>query len=81
MDLRRGHRDPWIAKQIERFLRAPHHAEHQLAVDDVRLAWADPRPAVGAVGAEDEDARLTEPFLGEGGELRRAGREFRPATQ
>lgn len=76
--LRRDHGEARITQQIERLLRPPHHAQHQVAVDDVGLAWADPRRAAGANGAEQHDPGVLQALFGELGELGRGGGELPP---
>src|SRR5687768_11318902 len=58
------HGQPWVSLQVERLLRAPHHAEHQLPVDEVELARTHARRAVGPHGAEEHQLVGSEPPLG-----------------
>jgi 4-hydroxy-tetrahydrodipicolinate reductase len=70
-------REPRIAQQIARLARLPHHAEHQVAVDDVGLARADPRPARGGDRSEQAELGLGQQLLEERGHRRRgAGKLF-----
>jgi hypothetical protein len=68
-----------VAQEVERLRRAPHHAEHQLAVDEVRLDRADPRPAVPAQRPEQAQLTYSEPLLTERRELRAGRSELVPA--
>src|SRR5947209_14518040 len=73
---RQGHTR--IANQVARLIRLPHHPEHQLAVDDVDLDWADSRPAIRAQRSEQAESRLAEPPLEDSGELRGSTAEGTP---
>jgi hypothetical protein len=52
------HHEPRVAQQVERLRRTPHHPEHQLAVDEVRLDGRDARPAVAAQSAHETELAL-----------------------
>ena len=53
-------RDSWTAPHVERLARVGHHAQHQLAVEEVDLARADARPAVAAQGSKDAQVLILE---------------------
>src|SRR5579884_951540 len=70
-----------VTAEVERLRRAPHHPEHELAVDELGLDRADAREAVASKRAEQAELVAPEPLLAELRELRALGRELAPAHQ
>src|SRR4051794_31928918 len=73
--------EPRVAQEVACLRGLPHHPEHQLAVDELRLDGRDARPAVLAQRPDQAELLLAQACLAERGELRCCSGEVVPAHQ